>query len=87
MGSKENAQELLQNIEKLHTTELGLERIRKNIDLHEPDIIAWCKEQIANKAARTYRQGKNWYIEVNGNKLTVNAKSYTVITAHKIDPM
>ena len=30
------------------------------------------------------RVGKNWYIEVNNCRITVNASSYTIITAHRI---
>ena len=78
-----NAEELLNNIEEIHTTELGMERIRKNLNLSETDVIAWCKKQIASKDAKISKQGKNWYIEIDGSVITVNAKSYTIITAHK----
>ena len=29
------------------------------------------------------RNGKNWYISIDACKITVNAHSYTIITAHK----
>lgn len=29
------------------------------------------------------RQGKNWYVRIDGCEITVNAKSYTIITAHR----
>ena len=29
------------------------------------------------------RQGKNWYAQIDGCIITVNASSYTIITAHK----
>lgn len=78
-----NVEELLNNLEEIHTTELGVERIRKNLNLSDVDVISWCKKQIASKDAKISRQGKNWYIEIGGNVITVNAKSYTIITAHK----
>ena len=79
---KEN--ELLLNIEKLHTTALGIERIKKNLALDVADVVNWCKEKILKKEATIYKKGKNWYIEVEGAKITVNASSYTIITARKI---
>ena len=78
-----NEDELLMNIEKLHTTELGAQRIRKNINLFEGDVIEWCKKQISREEAIITRQGKNWYIDIDNYEITVNANSLTVITAHK----
>ncbi len=73
---------LPEKIDKLHTTPMGEERIRKNFSLEAPDIIAWCKEKVLNADAIT-RRGKNWYVYVDGAEITINAHSYTVITAHK----
>ena len=78
-----NVEELLEHLDEIHTTELGVDRIKKNLNLSEADVIEWCKKQIAGKDAKISRQGKNWYIEIDGNVITVNAKSYTIITAHK----
>ena len=78
-----NVEDLFNNLDEIHTTELGMERIRKNLNLSETDVIAWCKKQITSKDAKISRQGKNWYIEIDGNVITINAKSYTIITAHK----
>lgn len=76
--------ELLNNLEQLHTTPLGVERIRKNLSVDTDDVVAWCRRQIILPQANMKRQGKNWYIEVNGSIITVNAYSYTIITAHKL---
>lgn len=75
--------ELLLNIEKLHTTELGVGRIRKNLYLEANDVVRWCKEMIQKPAAVIEKKGKNWYITVDGCIFTVNSYSYTIITAHK----
>ena len=39
---------------------------------------------ICSPEAVIERKGKNWYITVDGCIITVNAYSYTVITAHKL---
>ena len=73
---------LIENIDRLHTTELGAERIRRNLGLTE-DPVEWCRSTILDKNATIGRQGKNWYVSVDGCVITVNAGSYTIITAHR----
>jgi len=34
--------ELLQNLDKLHTTEQGAERIKRNLGIDNDDVVAWC---------------------------------------------
>lgn len=75
---------LLDNLEKLHTTELGVIRIKKNLCLDVDDVVDWCRFKIRLPRATITRKGKNWYIVVDGNVITVNAYSYTIITAHKV---
>lgn len=73
---------LLKNIDKIHTTELGINRIKKNLDIEE-DIIPYCIKCI-KKAKKITKQGKNFYVETNSCILTINAHSYTIITAHPL---
>ena len=42
--------ELLQNLDRLHTTPMGVDRIRRNLGLGEgiPDVVVWCKNQVQN---------------------------------------
>ncbi len=75
--------ELLKNLERLHTTELGVARIKRNLSLETDDVIEWCKAKINADNAVITRKGKNWYVNADGCIITVNAYSYTVITAHK----
>lgn len=75
--------ELLKNLDKLHTTELGAIRIRRNLSLDTEDVVLWCQTKIKSDNAVITRKGKNWYINVDGCIITVNAYSYTIITAHK----
>ncbi len=75
--------ELLVNLDKLHTTELGVIRIKKNLSLETDNVVDWCKTQIKLPYAIISRSGKNWYVNIDGCIITVNAYSYTIITAHK----
>jgi hypothetical protein len=77
--------ELLENIEKLHTTPMGVDRIRRNLSLGDDvkDVVAFCQQKILDDKAEISRQGKNWYVKIDGCIITVNAYSYTIITAHK----
>ena len=68
--------DLVANIDKLHTTEMGAVRIRKNLSIGDVDAVQWCRAM--------ERRGKNWYVRTEGCEITVNAHSYTIITAHKI---
>jgi len=73
---------LLNNLDKIHSTELGIERIKKNLNINPDNVIEWCRERI-ERADRISRSGKNWYVHVDDFILTINASSFTIITAHK----
>lgn len=79
-----DTKDLLENLDKIHTTAMGLERIRKNLNPGDADPVEYCKNIIMSRHCRIYRQGKNWYCEADGIRITVNAHSYTVITAHRM---
>jgi len=75
--------ELIKNINKIHTTELGIIRIKKNLKLETNDVVNWCKNKI-KKSDNIIKKGKNWYIFINDAIITVNVNSFTIITAHKV---
>ena len=75
--------ELLDNIEYLHTTQMGDIRIKRNLQTNEDSVI-FCKKINTDKNCVITRKGKNHYCELNNILITVNAYSYTIITAHKI---
>ena len=78
--------ELLSNIDNIHTTALGLMRIRRNLGLSsEVDVVEYCKKTITN-ADTIERRGKNWYAHADDVIITVNASSLGVITAHRMKP-
>ena len=74
--------DLINNIEKIHTTELGIVRIKRNLGLGAENVVNWCKQKIG-QADNIYKKGKNWYISTAHCIITINAHSYTIITAHK----
>ena len=75
--------ELINNIDKLRTTKLGIDRIKQNLGLKTDDVVEWCRQAIM-QSGEIIRTGKNWYIKTDNAVITVNANSYTIITAHKI---
>jgi len=83
-AKKDARSSLTKNLDKLHTTSLGAERIKHNLSLQTDDVVAWCSDA-AKKADVIIGRGKNWYVYRDGAVITVNAHSYTIITAHKIN--
>jgi len=75
---------LTANLDKLHTTDLGVLRISRNVNMPIDDVVLWCKEFV-KKADIIIGQGKNWYVYGKGIVVTINAQSYTIITAHPIN--
>jgi len=73
---------LLSNLDKIHTTALGELRLKRNLELETGDIIKWCVKKI-KVADKIVRKGKNWYVYIDDFILTVNAGSFTVITGKR----
>lgn len=78
----DNSKILIDNIAKVHTTKMGEERIKRNLSLTNIDVVEYCKQKILDQNSKIYRQGKNWYSENENEIITINAHSYTIITAH-----
>ena len=76
--------ELLKNLDKLKTTLNGAIRIRQNLGVNSVNAVEWCKTQITSKNSTVYREGKNYYVKANGYEITINASSFTIITAHTL---
>lgn len=73
---------LIDNIDKIHTTKMGVDRIKRNLKLDTADVVGYCKDLIMDSGCHVHRRGKNWYCEIGNIKITVNSYSYTIITAH-----
>ena len=77
-----NKEILLKNIDKIHTTKMGVDRIKKNLKLENINIVEYCKNKILDKNCNIFKKGKNWYCEVDNIIITINYSSYTIITAN-----
>ncbi len=76
--------ELWQHLDLIHTTKLGEERIKKNLKIHA-DVVEYLKDKIENKNAVIYQKGKNYYVEIDDFRITINSHNYCIITAHFIN--
>ena len=56
---------LLSNIDKIHTTGMGIDRIKMNLKLDTNDVVKFCKNKILDNNCDIYKQGKNWYCEID----------------------
>jgi len=74
---------LKNNINKIHTTILGVDRIKKNLKI-DCDVIDYCKKIILNNKSTVIKNGKNYYIKYENIIITINSYSYTIITAKTI---
>lgn len=50
---------LLDNIDKIHTTEMGIDRIKRNLKIDTADVVEYCKNKVLDKNCNIYKQGKN----------------------------
>ena len=73
---------LIKNIDKIHTTTLGVKRITKNLNL-KSDVISYIKGIILKEDTLIYKQGKNYYCLNNNIIATINSYSFTIITAKR----
>ena len=49
---------LIDNIDLVHTTEMGIDRIKRNLKLDTNDVVEYCKQKVLDKNCKIYRQGK-----------------------------
>lgn len=81
-GVKMHKQELMKNIDKIHTTEMGVGRIQKNLEISE-EPVGYCISKLKKEDSKVDKKGKNYYVEVDDCIITINSSSFTIITAHK----
>jgi len=73
---------LISNIDKIHTTKMGIDRIKKNLNLKDIDVVEYIKDKVLDKECKIFKKGKNYYCEIDNIRITINSYSYTIITAH-----
>ena len=74
---------LLANFDKIHTTKLGVDRIKKNLNINL-DVVIYIKNKIKDKNCYVYKKGKNYYCEIDEIVITINSYNYSIITAKKV---
>ena len=72
---------LLENVDKIHTTEMGVARIQRNLGI-EDEPVGYCISKLKQDNAEVIKEGKNYYVTVDGCRITINSSSFTIITAH-----
>ena len=75
-------EKLISNIDRIHTTDMGYERIQKNLNI-DTDVVKYCIGKIMDKNSIVYKKGKNYYCKANNIRITINSSTYTIITAKK----
>ena len=83
MGVKMHKKALLENVDKIHTTEMGIGRIRKNLGIDD-EPVGYCVSKLRQDNSQVKKEGKNYYVNVDDCIITINSSSFTIITAHKI---
>lgn len=51
-------EKLLRIIDKIHTTEMGIGRMKRNLKIDTDDVVAYCKEKISDRNCNIYKKGK-----------------------------
>ena len=82
-GDEMHKEVLIENIDKIHTTEMGVGRIQKNLGITE-EPVSYCISKLQKENSKVTKEGKNYYVEVDDCRITINSSSFTIITAHKI---
>ena len=52
---------LLENTDKIHTTHMGVGRIKRNLKLDTDDVVGYCISKIKDKNAKISRKEKTWF--------------------------
>ena len=50
---------LIDNLDKIHTTIMGIERIKKNLNLNVDDVVSYLKNLILDEFCSIYKKGLN----------------------------
>jgi hypothetical protein len=82
-GVKMHKEIVLENVDKIHTTEMGIGRIQKNLEIDE-EPVSYCISKLKKEDSVVTKEGKNYYVAVDDCRITINSHSFTIITAHKI---
>lgn len=59
---------LLDNIDKIHTTKMGVDRIKRNLKIDSDDVVKYCKNKMLDKKCNIYKQGKIGIVKLKISK-------------------
>ena len=79
---KMHKQVLIDNVDRIHTTEMGVGRIQRNLGI-DSEPVSYCISKLQQDNSVVEKEGKNYYVDVDDCIITVNSSSFTIITAHK----
>ena len=82
LGDEMHKKVLLENVDRIHTTDMGVGRIQKNLGIDD-EPVDYCISKLKQDNSVVEKEGKNYYVEVDGCRITINSSSFTIITAHK----
>ena len=54
--------DLISNIDRLHTTKMGIDRIKRNLKI-DTDVVEFCKNQILDKNVLLIKKGKTGIVK------------------------
>lgn len=80
-GDEMHKKTLLENIGKIHTTEMGIARIQKNLAISD-EPVNYCISKLKQENSVVEKKGKNYYVYADDCTITINSSSFTIITAH-----
>ena len=81
-GDEMHKKVLIENIKKIHTTEMGVGRIQKNLGIAD-EPVGYCISKLKQENTVVKKEGKNYYVDVDDCIITINSTSFTIITAHE----
>ena len=73
--------ELIQHMDKIHTTPMGVKRIARNLSIPNDAVMDVCRDVI--RRGTVTKRGKNDYVTDGNITLTIHRQALTIITAHK----
>lgn len=80
-----NKEILINNLEKLHITKLGRERVIDNLCLeYQTDVTNYVKNIIINEDIEVFKKGSNFIVKTYNYEITINSRTFTIITAYLI---
>ena len=79
--SEMHKETLLENIDRIHTTEMGVGRIQRNLGIDD-EPVGYCISRLKQDNSIVRKEGKNYYVDVDDCTITINSSSFTIITAH-----